>query len=202
MTATTEDHSFISPAPAGLGALAVACFGFAAVFLGQVKIGGLPILAAWLVGGGIVQVIVAIIELKDKNFTGGNVFLFFSAFFMFGAALSTLAKFLMLSGIIPNIPPDPVVEGYCWMAGAAFLTILTPCYLKSPLPLFLIVVIVDVVLWLIVGLDLGILGSEYRSAVGYLLLATGWIAIYFVGAVGISQVFGRQVLPLLRPIVS
>ena len=29
-----QEHSFASPSPAGLAALAVACFGFAAVFLG------------------------------------------------------------------------------------------------------------------------------------------------------------------------
>jgi hypothetical protein len=41
-----QEHTFATPAPAGLGALAVACFGFAAVFLGWVKLEGLPILFA------------------------------------------------------------------------------------------------------------------------------------------------------------
>jgi len=91
-----HEHSFASPGPAGLAALAVACFGFAAVFLGKVGLGGLPLLAAWLVGGGVVQLSTALIELKDHNITGGNVFLFFSAFFMFAAALSVFAKFMLL----------------------------------------------------------------------------------------------------------
>ncbi|HNT57781.1 MAG TPA: GPR1/FUN34/YaaH family transporter, partial [Syntrophales bacterium] len=83
-----QEHTFASPGPAGLAALAVACFGFGAVFLGKVGLGGLPLLAAWLIGGGIVQYTTAVMELKDHNITGGNVFLFFSAFFMFAAALS------------------------------------------------------------------------------------------------------------------
>ncbi|MEA2061063.1 MAG: hypothetical protein U9P10_11255 [Thermodesulfobacteriota bacterium] len=71
-----QTHSFASPGPAGLGALAVATFGFSAVFLGKVSLGGIPLLAAWLIGGGIVQYTTAVIELKDHNITGGNVFLF------------------------------------------------------------------------------------------------------------------------------
>ncbi|HPC04688.1 MAG TPA: GPR1/FUN34/YaaH family transporter, partial [Syntrophales bacterium] len=60
-------HTFATPGPAGLAALAVACFGFGAVFLGKVGLGGLPLLAAWLVGGGIVQYTTGVMELKDHN---------------------------------------------------------------------------------------------------------------------------------------
>jgi uncharacterized protein len=191
----SKDHTFVSPGPAGLGALAVACFGFGAVFSGKVGLGGLPLLAAWLVGGGIVQYTVAVMELKDHNMTGGNVFLFFSAFFMFGAALSVFAKYLMLSGMIGTVKPESMVEGYCWMAGAAFLTAVTPSYLKGPPPLFLIVVLLDVILWMIVGLDMGIFGLVLKPVVGYLLYAAGWVAIYLVAAIVNNNVFGRVVLP-------
>lgn len=191
----SQDHTFVSPGPAGLGALAVACFGFGAVFTGKVGLGGLPLLAAWLIGGGIVQYTVAVMELKDHNMTGGNVFLFFSAFFMFGAALSVFAKYLMLSDIIGSVQPDTMVEGFCWMAGAAFLTAVTPAYLKSPRPLFLIVLLLDIVLWLIVGLDMKLIGSELKPAVGYLLYATGWIGVYLVAAIVNNHIFGRVVVP-------
>jgi hypothetical protein len=191
----SQDHSFVSPGPAGLGALAVACFGFGAVFTGQVGLGGLPLLAAWLVGGGIVQYTVAVMELKDHNMTGGNVFLFFSAFFMFGAALSVFFKYLMLAGILGDVKPQPMVEGFCWMAGAGFLTAVTPSYLKSPTPLFLIVLMLDIALWIIVGLDMGLIGAALKPVVGYLLFACGWIAIYLVAAIVNNHVFGRVVLP-------
>lgn len=190
-----KEHTFVSPGPAGLGALAVACFGFGAVFSGKVGLGGLPLLAAWLVGGGIVQYTVAVMELKDHNMTGGNVFLFFSAFFMFGAALSVLAKYLMLSGMIGTVKPESMVEGFCWMAGAAFLTAVTPSYLKSPIPLFLIVLLLDVVLWMIVGLDMGTFGAGLKPTIGYLLYAAGWIALYLVAAIVNNNIFGRVVLP-------
>lgn len=189
------DHTFISPGPAGLGALAVACFGFAAVFMGKVELGGLPLLFAWLIGGGIVQYTVAVMELKDQNMTGGNVFLFFSAFFMFGAGLSTLMKFLMLSGMFGEITPHAYVEGYCWMAGAIFLTTLTPAYLKGGKLLFFIVLIIDLVLWLIVGLDLELLATSFRPIVGYLLMLAGFIALYLVGAIVNNHVYGKVVFP-------
>lgn len=198
----SENHTFVTPGPAGLGALAVACFGFGAVFTGKVGLGGFPLLAAWLVGGGIVQVIVAVMELKDHNITGGNVFLFFSAFFMFAAALSVFSKYLMLSGIMGSVDPQSTVEGFCWMAGAAFLTAVTPAYLKSPRPLFMVVILLDIVLWLIVGLDLGLLGASMKPVVGYLLFAAGWIAIYIVAAIVNNHVYGRVVLPTFGSFVK
>ena len=133
-------HSFATPAPAGLGALAVACFGFGAVFLDQVTLAGYPLLAAWLIGGGIVQYTTAVIELKDHNITGGNVFLFFAAFFMFGAAVSVLSKFFivfcikqgLVSASIFDLGKYKIVEGWCWMAGASFLTIVsTTCVIPA-----------------------------------------------------------------------
>ena len=198
----SKEHTFVSPGPAGLGALAVACFGFGAVFSGKVGLGGLPLLAAWLVRGGIVQYTVAVMGLKDHNMTGGNVFLFFSAFFMFGAALSVLAKYLMLSGMIGTVKPESMVEGFCWMAGASFLTVVTPSYLKSPIPLFLIVLLLDVVLWLIVGLDMGMLGAGVKPVIGYLLYAAGWIAIYLVGAIVNNNIYGRVVLPTFGALIK
>jgi succinate-acetate transporter protein len=191
----SQDHTFVSPGPAGLGALAVACFGFGAVFTGKVGLGGLPLLAAWLIGGGIVQYTVAVMELKDHNMTGGNVFLFFSAFFMFGASLSVMAKYLMLSGMIGSVKPESMVEGFCWAAGAAFLTAVTPAYLKGPKPLFMIVLLLDIALWLIVGLDMGMIGAAMKPVVGYLLFATGWIGVYLVAAIVNNHIFGRVVIP-------
>lgn len=191
----SEEHTFISPGPAGLGALAVACFGFGAVFTGKVGLGGLPLLAAWLVGGGIVQYTVGVMELKDHNMTGGNAFLFFSAFFMFAAALSVLAKYLMLSGIMGSVKPEPMVEGYCWLAGASFLTAITPAYLKAPKPLAMIVLLIDVALWLIVGLDMGLLGSGLKPFVGYLLFVAGFLGIYMVAVVVNNHTYGRVIFP-------
>ncbi len=196
-----HEHSFASPAPAGLAALAVACFGFGAVFLGRVVPEGLPLLAAWLIGGCLVQYSTAVIELKDHNITGGNVFLFFSAFFMLAAALSVFGKFMMIKF---GMKPAPYVEGWCWMAGAAFLTIVTPAYLKGNKIIFFVVVLVDICLWLIVMLDMGIASDPalFKQIVGWLLIIAGWGGIYISGAVLCNTVFGKPVIPLPAPFVK
>ena len=121
---------------------------------------------------------------------------------MFGAALSVFAKYLMLSGMIGSVKPESMVEGFCWMAGAAFLTAVTPSYLKSPIPLFLIVLLLDVVLWMIVGLDMGTFGVGLKPTIGYLLYAAGWIALYLVAAIVNNNIFGRVVLPTFGAIVK
>ncbi len=233
-----HEHSFASPGPAGLGALAVACFGFGAAFLGLVKPGGLPILAAWLFGGCLVQYTTAVMELKDHNITGGNVFLFFSAFFMLGAALSTLAKFFLLAGAgafipkaaaaaapaagaaaaaAPAVPvvaaaapitwfpkPDAYVEGWMWMAGAGFLTAVTPAYAKGNLFIFILVILIDIVLWLIVGIDTGWFGDPKttKPIVGWLLVVSGWIGVYLAGAVVCNTVYGKPVYFVPKPLVK
>ena len=51
---------------------------------GKVEHTCIPLLGCWLLGGALVQYTVAIIELKEGATTGGNVFLFFSAFFYAG----------------------------------------------------------------------------------------------------------------------
>jgi hypothetical protein len=195
-----QEHTFASPGPAGLAALAVACFGFGAVFNGWVKVEGFPILFAWLVGGGVVQYTVAVMELKDHNITGGNVFLFFSAFFMFGASLSLLSKFFMIKF---GMAPHGYIEGWTWMAGAGFLTLATPAYLKSNKLLFFVVVLLDIVLWCIVGLDLGKLDPAVgKPIVGWGLILCGWGGVYLSGCIVVNTVFGRMIYPVPAPFVK
>lgn len=196
-----HEHSFATPAPSGLGALAVACFGFAAVFLGKVAPEGLPLLAAWLVGAGIVQYTAGAIELKDHNITGGNVFTFFAAFFCFGAALSVFAKFMMIKF---GMKPQVYVEGWCWLAGATFLTVLTPAYSKSNFLLFLLVIVIDVLLWCLVGLDTGWYGdpATFKPLVAYLLIVSGALGLYLAGAIVNNAIFGKPVFFVPGPLVK
>jgi uncharacterized protein len=241
-----QEHSFATPSPAGLGALAVATFGFAPVFLGWVDTSCLPLLSAWLIGGFICQLVVAVMELKDHNITGGNVFLFFCSFFMLAAAISVFAKWYMISfmftpkavkaaidtaagglGIRPEmLSPEQVkaamagvgpaigammqktvyIEGWMWMAGAIFITVLTPAYAKSSSLFFFAVILVDIVLWLIVGADTGwfsIGGIKLtKSIIGYLMIVIGMIGLYFSGATVCNTVYGKALFPLPKPLIK
>jgi len=196
-----QEHSFASPGPAGLGALAVACFGFAAAFLGKVAVEGLPLLFAWLMGGCLVQYTTAVMELKDHNILGGNVFLFFSAFFMLGAGFSTLSKFFMIKF---GMKPAAAVEGWMWMAGASFLTVVTPGYAKGNLFIFILVLLLDVVLWMIVGVDTGWYGDPavFKPTIGWLLVVSGFIGVYLAGAVVCNTVYGKPIFFVPKPLVK
>ena len=197
----SQEHSFASPAPSGLGALAVACFCFFAVFSGYVTPAAAPVLACWMIGGGIVQLITGIIELKDHNLPGGNVFTFFAAFFMFTTALSLVTKYALTQA---GLPIDTRIEGWGWMAGAAFLIAMTPNYLKSSKLLFLIVVLVDIALICItiIDLKLDVDRATLAPIAAWTLFTAGWIAVYLAGAISINTTFGRVVLPIPGPIVK
>jgi len=107
-----------NPTPAGLVALAVACFGFFALLTGKITAGALPLLGCWLLGGFIVQLVVALIDLKGGNTTGGNTFLFFSAFFMLVGGLEMMVKsFLSKTGLTL----DARVDGWAWLVLAITL---------------------------------------------------------------------------------
>jgi succinate-acetate transporter protein len=197
----TQEHTFATPAPAGLAALAVATFGFGAVYLGKVAVEGLPLLAAWLISAAIVQYTVAVMELKNHNITGGNVFLFFSAFFMLAMALSIISKFFM---IMYGMKPAVLVEGWMWMAGASFATVVTPAYAKSNLLMFILVVFITIALWMIVGIDTGWYGdpSILKPIVGWICVVAGFLGIYLAGAIVCNTVYGKSIFFLPKPLIK
>ncbi|MDL2269664.1 GPR1/FUN34/YaaH family transporter [Desulfosarcina sp. OttesenSCG-928-G17] len=197
----SQEHSFANPGPSGLGALAMACFCFYALLSGKVTGAAMPILACWMVGGGIVQLTVGLIELKDHNLTGGNVFTFFAAFFMFATAFSLATKYGLTQA---GLPMDTRIEGWGWLAGTGFLIAMTPNYLKSTKLLFCIVVLLDVALLCITALDLqlDINRALFAGIAAWTLLLSGCIAIYLVAAVSINTNFGRAVLPVPAPFVK
>jgi uncharacterized protein len=102
-----------------------------------------------------------------------------------------------------GMAPHAYVEGWTWMAGAGFLTAVTPAYLKSTKLLFLLVVLIDIVLWCIVFLDLGKMDPNVgKPIVGWLLIVSGWIGVYVAGAVVCNTVFGRKIYPVPAPFVK
>ena len=196
----SQGHSFASPAPSGLGALAMACFCFFALLSGKVSGTAAPVLACWMIGGGIVQLVVGVIELKDHNITGGNVFTFFAAFFMFTTAFSLLMKYGLGQA---GLPMDTRIEGWGWLAGTAFLFAMTPNYLKSSKLLFLVVILIDIALVCITLLDLQLDVNRALLAqiAAWSLFVTGCLAVYLAGAISINTNFGRSVLPIPGPFI-
>lgn len=199
MSQGNQVKEWSNPTPAGLVALAIACFCFFALLTGRVTDAAVPLLGIWLLGGFVVQIIVAIVDLKGGNTTGGNTFLFFSAFFMLVGGLEMLFKFQMANN---NILLDARIDGWAWMVLTIVILLWTPAFLKTPLVLSLIVFALNIALPFITLIDLEILSADFAFIPAYALLVAGILGIYLSAAIIVNTAFGREVYPMPGPILK
>lgn len=192
-----QEKGWANPAPAGLTALAIACFTFYALLTGKVDHTALPLLGAWLLGGFIVQIVVGIIEYKEGGLIGANVFTVFAAFFMFTGGVEMLLKFIYATN---NVALDARMDGWAWLVLSATLLIWCFGYFKTaPLSLNLAVIGLVLACPLVAFKDLGVMGASAGVAAGNLLLFTGIMGIYTAGAIILNTTYGRTVLPMGGP---
>lgn len=203
MSEQKNGSHWADPAPAGLVALAIACFTFFAVYSGRVDAKATPLLGIWLLGGFVVQLVVSMIELKEGNILGGNVFLFFSAFFMFVTGSELLFKFWMTqSGIALNA----TIDGWAWLVLAIALVSWTPAYLKNASAVMSSCVVwLDLAVVLIALKDLGLFGAGATLAVmsqiiAYSLLIGGILGLYVAAATILNKSMGKTVLKVPGPL--
>lgn len=195
-----SDHKgWANPSPAGLVALAMACFTFYALLAGKVEHTAIPLLGCWLIGGFAVQVIVGIMELLEGNTTGGNVFTFFAAFFMLVGGLEFFVKYF---AAIHGWPLDARIDGYAWATLAIALIMWTPAYFKSPLIMSLAVLALDVAVPIICLMDLGLVSHALAPVAAYFLLLTGILGLYVASAIVLNTAYGKAILPMPGPIVK
>ena len=204
MTTKSDIHRWADPSPAGLVATALSCFVFFAMHSGRVEANAAPLLGIWLLGGFIVQVIVGLIELKHGNLIGGNVFLFFSAFFMFVTGVEWLFKFWMTQN---GIVLDASIDGWAWLALAIALLTWTPAYLKnSNAVMSFSILSLDVAVPLTAVKDLGLLGSgatlvAVTHIIAYSMLVAGILALYVASTTILNQSMGRTVIKVPGPLI-
>lgn len=190
-----------NPAPAGLVALAVACFTFFAVLTGKVPGSVTPLLACWLIGGFVVQLGVGIIELKLGALLGGNVFFFFSAFFMLTGGLEFLVR---SSAGFAAAKPNAAIDGWAWLVLWIILILWSPCYFKtSNMVMALLLIFLDIGVFFVVIRDFAMIdaatGSKYA---GWFLLFTGIMGIYQASAIQLNAAFGKTILPCGGPLIK
>ena len=196
----SEHEGWATPGPAGLVALAMACFGFYAVLSGTVTKDAAPILGIWLIGGFVVQIVVALVELKGGHTTGGYVFLFFSAFFMLVGGLENVFKYY---ASIYGWKIDATLDGWLWLPLLISLILWTFAYLKeSSAIMSLVVVLLDVAVFFITFMDMGKLGHQYAPIAAYFLLVAGVGALWVAAAGIVNTAFGKAVLPLPGPFLK
>ncbi|MDR2687484.1 MAG: GPR1/FUN34/YaaH family transporter [Oscillospiraceae bacterium] len=184
-----------NPTPAGLVALAVACFCFFALLNGFVGKSAMPLVGCWLLGGFAVQLVVALLDLKGGNHAGGNTFLFFSAFFMLVGGLEMFVKY---SALAAGTPADTRVDGYAWLALTIAVYLWTPAFFKPFGLLSLVVLALDVALPFITLVDMQVLPAAFSKVSAYALLAAGVIALYLGAAQVVNTAFGRKVYPVIE----
>lgn len=182
-----------NPTPAGLVALAVACACFFAMLTGRVETSALPLIGCWLFGGFVVQVIEGLLDLKGGNGTGGNTFLFFSAFFMLVGAMEMFAKY---HAVLSGTALDARIDGYAWSVLTVVVLLWTPAFFKTFSLLSVVVLLLDVALPFIALTDLGVLPKSYSHISAWALLLAGVVAIYLGAATIVNQAYGKTVYPL------
>lgn len=191
---TVETKEWANPTPAGLVALAVACVCFFAMLTGRIETSALPLVGCWLLGGFIIQVIVGILDLKGGNGTGGNTFLFFSAFFMLVGGLEMLLKY---QAITAGAPLDARVDGYAWAILTVVLWLWTPAFCTKFTLLSVIILLLDIALPFIALTDLQLIAKDFGHISAWALLAAGIVAVYLSAGTVVNKAFGKKVYPLV-----
>jgi len=197
-----QTKEWSNPTPAGLVALAVACFVFFAQLTGLVKTPEcMPLLGCWLMGGFIVQIIVGLLDLKGGNYTGGNTFMFFSAFFMLAGGLEMFFKY---KGIMAGTPLDSRIDGWAWIALTLVLILWTPAFLKTFNMLSVIILALDIALPFKTIYNLGLLKDTslepvFKNIAAYMLLFAALVAIYFCSALIVNTAYGKEIYPVIKP---
>ncbi|MGI5921913.1 MAG: acetate uptake transporter family protein [Syntrophomonadaceae bacterium] len=195
-----QGQGWANPAPAGLTALAIACFTFYALLTGKVDHTALPLLGAWLIGGFLVQVIVGVIELKEGSLIGGNVFTVFAAFFMLTGGIEMFVKFIYATN---NLALDARMDGWAWLVLSITLLVWCFGYFKTaPLSLNLAVIGLVFACPLIAFKDLGLLGASAGIAAGNLLLFTGIMGLYTAAGIILNTTYGKTILPMGGPFIK
>ena len=197
----STNHHPASPAPAGLVAFAAGCFCFGAIHAGLLEGNPLPMLAPWVLGGFLIQFIVALRELDEGNLLGGNVFMFFACFFMLANTLGCILKtFLPFLGITYNT----TIEGFGWLACTIALITWTPCYYKTANGCMgIIVTCADIALVIITLKDLALISGPTPGIIaGTALFAGGAVALYVAAAIQLNAAFEKEVLKLPPPIIK
>jgi Predicted membrane protein len=195
-----EEHGWANPAPAGLIAVAIATILFYASLTGKFTGAASFYIGLWLIGGFVVQLVVALIELKEGSITGGNVFLFFCSFFMMVGGVCDILSFM---NPIWGLKMDGVANGWAWIILLAALVLWTPAYMKqAPFVMSTLVMLLDVMVFSVTFMKLGIAPPAFKYLAAYSALLGCFNAMYFSTAMVINPAFGREIMPVGKPMLQ
>ena len=193
-----ENHPLANLSPADLVGIAVVTFGLFGLLSGKVQQAGIIFIAAWMVGGFVIQVITAVINALKGNMLAANLGLMFSSYLMLSSAISFTIKYC--SGLY-GFPIDPTMEGFLWMPLWIIIWLWTPAFLKAtPFSFNLMVFCFDIAIPLLCLSSFGLLGGMGMFVLTWFLLLTGIMALWNAAAMVLAEVFQRPLLPMGSPL--
>lgn len=191
----TSMPKFANPAPLGLAA-----FGVTTVVLSSINAGFLPAEATAAVVplafafGGVAQLITGILEYSNGNTFGTVAFTSYGAFWCW---YSLLVWTIGAGWIKPPAASGVATVLLMWGVFTFYLWI---CTLKSNKAIFTTFLLLWMTFFLLAGGDFGWTpGKKLGGLVG---LATGVIALYVSFAEILNATFGKEALPLGKPLVQ
>ncbi|MDA8320774.1 MAG: acetate uptake transporter [Actinomycetota bacterium] len=185
-----------NPAPWAVTAFATTSFMLGMYQTGLLNSAGLPIvLPATFFFGGLVQIIVAIME-----FSRGNLFA--------GAVFGTYGPFWVMFGAFETLYATSVPAAQLGSATSLFLAVFAVITFYLAIASLRTDLVLTVIIWLIfVGLVLlsigaGASSADLTKAGGWVVLVFAVLAWYHAAGDVIESTFGRKVLPFGPPPVK
>jgi len=191
-----DEKSFLAnPAPLGLMG-----FGMTTVLLNLHNAGifalGSMILAMGIFYGGLAQIIAGILEYRKGNTFGVTAFSSYGLFWL------TLVALVMIPNIVPGIdaPSSVAMGSYLFMWGL-FTFLMFISTLKHNTALQFVFISLAILFWLLA------LGEFTENALittiaGYEGIICGLSAIYLAMAEVINETYGREVVPVGKPLIK
>lgn len=184
-----------NPATAGIIGLCCVVIPLAALNLGWVAPEGAPLIIAWLLFGGLVQVICGIIEFRRGGLLFATPLLVFGLMLCVTPAVGEILKIWMKNPAVP-----PCITGVGFLVVAVYVIALFIAAGLVSRFLFVLLLVLDIGLWLVGLADAGVLGRGAGVAGWYLLFIFAAGMLYVACALFLNELFGRQILPIGAPL--
>ena len=191
----TEKNMLANPAPLGLMG-----FGMTTVLLNIHNAGvyalGSMILAMGIFYGGLAQIIAGILEYRKGNTFGVTAFSSYGLFWL------TLVGLIIIPNVVPGIdaPSSTAMASYLFMWGL-FTFLMFISTLKHNKALQFVFASLTILFWLLALGDFT--GNTTITVVaGYEGIICGLSAIYLAMAEVINETYGKEIVPVGKPLIK
>ena len=199
---SSQQVSWGDPTPAVLFGLGAALLPLGLFTIGLIPLEASPMIAAWLLGLAVIEVVGGIIILRRGDTLMGSAALFFGCILCIGGGVSGLLHtWWLLAGQATSIPLQ--YEGWSWLASGVAVLLFVPATARASWSLFLA--------FLEIAICLILLGLAYISGMTWTttMVVSGWMlfifALYcfYAGLVILTNtIYAKPLLSLGGPLIK